>query len=541
MKTARLRSDKNALELIEETLLLLRGAPAGTFAAYYLGTLPFVLGLLFFFADMSSGADAPARLLPASLALAGAYLWMKCWQSVFAQLLRSHFGLPTTPWSPVRVLRLILVQTAFMPWGWVILPLALAITLPFGWAFAFFQNLTVIGGGDDGAREVLRRCRRQAALWPGQNHLILLILFLLATVVFANLVSAAVLLPRALHTLFGIETIFSRASFSYLNTTFLATMAALTFLAVDPLVKAVYARRCFHGEALRDGRDLLIDIRRLAVAVVLCGAILGAAGVHRAAAAESVKAVAVDPVRLDRRLDKVLEKLEYSWRLPRQHVRRKVESSGFLAKMLKTLGEWLKDAGETVGKALDWLLDKLQGLFPHGEKSRPDRPGTSGWNFFLIYMVAGAGLSVIAIWLWRRRRGAGWAAAQRPAPAVRVVPDLESEEVSADQLPHDQWFDLGRDLLARGEFRLALRAYFLGGLALLAGRGLLVLARAKSNREYLRELQRRAADQPELVGAFARGLDLVEGVWYGSHPAGSETVESFLCDQKGIFGDAGRS
>lgn len=41
------REGPGALELLEEATHLLRRAPAGTLLAYYLGTLPFVLALLF--------------------------------------------------------------------------------------------------------------------------------------------------------------------------------------------------------------------------------------------------------------------------------------------------------------------------------------------------------------------------------------------------------------------------------------------------------------------------------------------------------------
>jgi len=39
---------KAPLELVEEAFHLVRLAPAGVLAAYYLGSLPFVLALLYF-------------------------------------------------------------------------------------------------------------------------------------------------------------------------------------------------------------------------------------------------------------------------------------------------------------------------------------------------------------------------------------------------------------------------------------------------------------------------------------------------------------
>src|SRR5204862_2137983 len=63
------RSDKSAFELIEEAVHLLRQSPSGVLATYYLGALPFVLALLFFWADMSRDAFAPRMLVGGALGL----------------------------------------------------------------------------------------------------------------------------------------------------------------------------------------------------------------------------------------------------------------------------------------------------------------------------------------------------------------------------------------------------------------------------------------------------------------------------------------
>ena len=68
MKPAQRRKQgRPALDLIEEAVHLLRTAPAGALAAYYLGALPFVLGLLFFWADMSTSAFARRHVAEAAL------------------------------------------------------------------------------------------------------------------------------------------------------------------------------------------------------------------------------------------------------------------------------------------------------------------------------------------------------------------------------------------------------------------------------------------------------------------------------------------
>ena len=73
-----------AVELLEQATALLRQAPLDTLASYYLGTLPFMLVLLWFWADMSRSADADLRLAGGALALAILFIWMKVWQSRFS-------------------------------------------------------------------------------------------------------------------------------------------------------------------------------------------------------------------------------------------------------------------------------------------------------------------------------------------------------------------------------------------------------------------------------------------------------------------------
>ena len=65
-----------ALQLIEEAVHLLRRAPARHLAAYYVGSLPFTLALLYFWADMSRSAYANRHCAAAALGLSLAFIWM---------------------------------------------------------------------------------------------------------------------------------------------------------------------------------------------------------------------------------------------------------------------------------------------------------------------------------------------------------------------------------------------------------------------------------------------------------------------------------
>jgi len=86
---------------------------------------------------------------------------------------------------------------------------------------------------------------------------------------------------------------------------------------------------------------------------------------------------------------------------------------------------------------------------------------------------------------------------------------------------------LARELLERGELRLAVRAFYLATLAHLAERNLLTLAKFKSNRDYERELTRRGHALAELPGLFGQNVSVFERVWYGLHDVNQDTVADF--------------
>jgi hypothetical protein len=113
------------------------------------------------------------------------------------------------------------------------------------------------------------------------------------------------------------------------------------------------------------------------------------------------------------------------------------------------------------------------------------------------------------------------------AEPVLQAPDLEDENIAADQLPEDSWLQLARELMSKGELRLALRALYLASLAHLAGRQFLTIAKFKSNFDYLRELQRRGHVLPDLIRLFGENVTVFDRVWYGLHEVDSSLLDHF--------------
>ena len=586
---------RGGLETAEDAFHLLRQAPSRIAAQYAIGTVPFVLALMYFWADMSRSAYAANHVVAAALGLALAFLWMKSWQSVFAVELRACVaGLPAPDWTWRRIVRLALVQSALQPAGLLAIPVALVIMFPFHAVHAFFQDVTVLGEGKGTRlRDTVATAWRHAQLWPRQNVVLIWLTspwlfgaglvvafggvwlamnatpelhavsglgwFVVALVVMYTVVmpvapigcvvagNVALLLavaPMFWHSLTGQQTVFALSGFSAIvNTTFVMTVFGVTYLVIDPLSKAAHVLRNFHGDAVTTGDDLRSALaflragsaaRRLVLALVAAGLVAGAApagaadlpAVPEAAARETAPARPADPAvagRLDQAIRDVLARPEYAWRLPRELAGQGEPRSLW--------GEFFHRLGQRAHACLKWLVDWLQKIdrwlrrcFPH---RGADGTGDSGWQssvqtgLFLALAASASILAVLVLRAWRRRQ-----ASPRLATAVPVVTAeaLLKDEVAADQLPSDEWLALARDLLARGESRLAVRAMFLGGLAHLARGGRLTVARGKSNRDYRRELERKAHDLPEVLEAFAESVRAVERVWYGMHPADAGVV-----------------
>lgn len=540
-----------ALELVEEAIHFLRANP-GTLAPYCLGAFPFVLGFLYFFAELSRGAYGFRHAAIGSLGMAILFLWLKCWQTIFARQVRAaREGARPEPLTAGQMLRMVIVQAAVQPSGLFLIPVAIAIGLPFGWVAAFYNNFTVYGDGRDaGLRAPLDNALRETARWPGQNHLVLLILHSFGLIIFINVVIVLTFIPDLIKTLLGIETLFTRSGLGWFNSTLFATAFALTYLALDPIVKTAYLLRCFYGEAIVSGRDLQVELRRITGAAL--AALLLAMGMAwwpaAPAAAEPAPTVtlvpaAVTPAELDRAIAEVISEPEYSWKLPRVAPPATTQELTWFEKFMDEVLTLLKDAVKAV---LEWVRKGIRWLLRHLPKVEPPKPPELpgfGWLpsvqtvYRLLFVLLGAVLLGLAIYSWRQYRKR-----KRTPPVVAepvaAVPDLTAETVTADALPVERWLALARELAARGELRLALRAYYLAGLARLAQQNLLTIARSKSNRDYWRELRRRAHALPGMLTAFEQTMLDFERVWYGDYPVDSDQLERFAATQQVFWSNA---
>lgn len=557
------RREKGPVECIEESVQLLRLCPPGVIAAYYAGSVPFLLGLLYFWADMSRSATAPGRLAGSAFGLALLYAWMKGWHAGFAQALLVRLSGEEPPrWSLRRAGRLVAEQSAVQASGLFLLPAAAVAAAPFGWVYAFYQNASVLGGGDGGIAALLRRSWRQANRWPLQNHLLLVVFLVFGLFVFLDVAVALAAAPWIVKVLFGAETLFAAGPWLALNTTFLAVVGGISWLCIGPLVKAAYALRCFYGESVETGVDLRAELRDalpengrnaarallvlpiLAFLLASPGPAAGSGERDDVPAPAQTTAGAISPEALDRSIREVLRKPEYAWRMPRETAAKDAaENEGSLAAFLAEVGRFLQKAAHAVAEWCGRIVAWFRELFPEpsgeDERNRPLSAIAAPIRvlLFALLALAAAVAAVVAYRAWRRR-----AVVQADAEAAEVsaAPDLSAATVKADRLPADGWLRLARDLSGRGELRLALRALHLAGLAHLGRLGIIDLAVWKSNGDYERELRRKVRAAPDLLAAFARNTASFDRAWYGTHDVDAETFSRFSENLERILAHADR-
>jgi hypothetical protein len=538
------------MDLVEEAIHLLRMAPGAVVAGYYIGSLPFILGLLFFWTDMSRSPYADQHLTEAALGLALLFLWMKLWQSIFTSNLRAYLtGEIPKRWNLRRWMRVLIIQTALQPTAVFMLPLAAIPMLPFGWVYAFYQNVTALSDGETSeVGPVFKRAARQATLWPGQNHVILLVLLGFAFCIFVNLASVGFIPPKLAKMLLGIESVYTQSPFSLLNTTFFAAILGLTYLCVDPIIKAVYLLRCFYGESLQSGEDLKAELKQFApsaapvmAALLLLLALAPAPSLQAedaapsAAPAKAVPAAAISTPKLDKAIDDVIHETKYTWRMPREKkVKDETAASGPVGRFFESIAEVLKRWFNAI---MEWLGKLIGKWFRHNaNESDTERTGLNWVRplqmvFFVLIVCVACTLVIFLIRVWQRRR-------RKPATvaseAIFPMPDIADENVGAEQLPEDGWIKLGRELLGRGELRLAMRAFYFASLAHLSARNLITIAKFKSNRDYERELRRRGHALPDLLLRFGENVVVFDRSWYGMHEVSMEMVGQFAANVERI-------
>jgi len=256
-------------------------------------------------------------------------------------------------------------------------------------------------------------------------------------------------------------------------------------------------------------------ILALLVVIVLCSGAVGAQ---------------TDPTerKLNETIDRVIQKQQYQWRLPRGSF--EPPKDGFMNLAFQKLNRYFITFFKTVSRWIREIRDWLDRKFFKGQS--PSSKGRfSGNEKTLLYLLGAIAAALILLFFLKFRKKQK-SAQTIAAQAVVPIPDLSRDDVLASQLPEDEWMKLARELAASGNLRLAMRALYMAGLASLASRELITIAKFKSNREYQLELQRRAHSYPKVIHSFSENVSLLERSWYGDHPVTNENFDRFRLNQE---------
>jgi hypothetical protein len=514
-----------SLDVLDAAANLLRQAPLDTLLCHWTGSAPLALALLLFRNQVTQPRIPASSLALFALALAVLLLWMNCWRAVFAGRLRRQLsGAADSQWTPYRMGRLIIAQAWFGATRLYLLPLSALILFTAADTAAFYRMAAVLADRPDLDLWQLRlRARKIAASARRENWSILPILLFLQLVMAINVALTLALLPQLFRILTGIETAFSRSGMVFIaNPLFPFLVLAITWLALDPFVQAVYCVRCFRAESIETGEDVRAGLRRIRSAVpVLAAAILFLVAAPGRAAAQD--GAAVTPQQLDQAIKQAVQSHEYDWRLPNATAASSNQKSWIVDATDRAIGS-LQRGLRSLRRALrgffKWLLDQFK---PAAEPAAGTPPVSAlHWSVYLLMAV----LMAAALWIaWQKRRARRAKPAAGAAMAAAV--HLDREDLSPDSLPEDEWLAMAARCLGEQDFRLALRAYYLANLAWLGRTQYLTIHAGKTNREYELELRRKARAFPEARNLFAANIVAFERAWYGLHAVAQQDIDEF--------------
>ncbi|MGA1844246.1 MAG: hypothetical protein ACMUIS_06755 [bacterium] len=258
------RDEVRITELIEQSLYLVRTSLPACGWIYYLCTIPFVVGFMRFWSIMSGKAIGPFEVSRWALLLTLLF-WIKVTgQGLYCKVLLSRLTDEATGTSLTQGANSAVNAIFVHPVALILLLVCLPFILPLGYAVMYSQYLYLTSGERGaGIYRTMKRAYRSALQEGLYQHLVLLFLAGLYVVIIGNVLASFFIFPHLLKVLLGIETVFTRATFSMVNTTFLMIVACTSYLIVDPLLKGVYVTLFFHMKSRSSGDDILAEKRRL--------------------------------------------------------------------------------------------------------------------------------------------------------------------------------------------------------------------------------------------------------------------------------------
>lgn len=568
LSLARVRpSGLNSLEALERGFALFRSTFAREAWRYYLGAAPLVVCFIPMWVANGQIRSSNRALLAESVMLAAGYL-LRVWLvgSYMQHVRASAFNSPI-PTCKGRATKTANVARVLV-WKFILGAAAL-LTLPSvagaSWFYSACQFASLEAHDESSERRSVTGCLTLAKKWFGGGLLLFVMMIPLWISVWINGLILAMVLPRLLHSIFGVNTLLSTEmgiDALIQSSAFWLSLFAVAWLTLDPIVKCTFVVVYQHLRSRREGDDLrglmaslpreqqkkadMIAVqaaagRKMTGALFVLGTILLSVSLTppaRAAQLPSPQSPANNSgtaagearVRtLRQALDQESQRAVYRW-----HDSEHPSPPSWFDKLLTKIGD-------AIGRTWNWFSNLFSKLWPRGLNLSLGSGNGSGWQLkdlrLWLALVAIVTLAAGAVLFWLRRRRAP-ATVSVPLE-VAALPDLNDIERAIER-SEDEWFALANRLQGEGELRFAIRAAYLGLLAGLAQREWLTIRRDRTNREYLHEFNRRWLRRPQAaIEVRAEVPDKLRGslrefdrVWYGFHPVTPDAVTAYRLDQR---------
>jgi hypothetical protein len=512
---ARTLTTPGPLDTLEDAFDLLQQAPASVWLRYLAGAAPLIVGLLFVWNQLSSAAGPSRNPVLVALFLVAVLVWFYRCRQIFSGRLRRILSLTdgaarTSGRASLRGW----AAACFEGTKLVVMPIAAISLITAAFATAFYRNLSLYAGEGQSAGEAVAKAWKAARVWQRENWFGLAITLLLCLAVFVDVAVAVIAVPILVKMFTGYESIFTQRGTATLDIEF-PIIVALTWISMDPLLEAVYIVRVFRWEGLRSGEDLLVRLKRLApiIALLLCGSFW-----HLSAATPST----LTREGLNQSIDQTLTSHDYDWRIPppATTAEKKDWFLDAVDRVVALVQKGWKAIGDAWKDLRGWINRMLRPIMPSIDKTEAGKP--SGVRpIFYGFAVVILALALVLLWKFGPRRKAPVALS-----VAEGAIDITNEGVLASDLPEHEWLQMADRYLTAGDLRLALRALYLGTLALLNHRGLVTIHACKSNRDYEREVRRRSHDS-DLSQIFRLNIRSFEQSWYGFHEVTGDQLQTF--------------
>jgi hypothetical protein len=554
----------NALEALERGFALFRSTFAREGWRYYIGAAPLVFCFIPVWVVNGQIRISDGALLAEALLLTGAYL-LRVWMvgSYVQRVRECAYGVPGARLAGkgaqlAAMGRLIARKITLSASALATLPTIAGAS----WFYSACQFASLEAQEDGAERNSTDGCLALASQWFGGGSLLFVMLFPLWAAVWLNGLILAILLPKLLHSIFGMNTLLS-TSMGMLallrSSVFWLSLFGGAWLALDPIVKCTFVIVYQHLRSRREGDDLLglmatlpreqqKKARMIASSASRGGMVTGASIALVAILAIASQAAAAAPTQApltrsgaeavgnsapEARIQNLRQALDTESQRPiyRWHDAEHPSPPSWFDKLLS----WI---GSKVDRAWNAIWNFLRKLWPRGlnPSTGEERPG---WKlkdlrlWLALIAIFTVGVGVLLLWLRRVRT------AEKVSVPMATGPVLDLSNAAASERSEDEWFALAERLEAEGDLRQALRAVYLGLLAGLAQRQWLTIRRDRTNREYLEEFTRRWRRRPqaaiearlEIPEKLRGSLRQFDRVWYGAHSLTPVAVAAYRQDQ----------